>query len=153
MHSSDLEKVPQPSPEMTGQRRAVDHFGLRGSGSDTKLSLPAASPSTVSLHIHTMPHYLLCLHLYMRLNLLQVHTPVCTYVYYIIHVHCSTLFRCMQLRSWIIQFCFIVQVHRLRSSRSSGSSGFGFSSHSHAKFVSQLMRESRLRVSTLIHVH
>lgn len=40
------------------------------------------------------------------------------------------------------------QAHRrLRPSGSGGSSGFWFSSHSHAKFVNQLMRESRLRVS------
>ena len=48
VHSSDLEKVPQPSPEMTGYRRSVDHFGLRGSGSDSKLSIITASPATVS---------------------------------------------------------------------------------------------------------
>ena len=74
-----------------------------------------------------------------------IHIHLCT-PRYILFVHYDKVltYKC-------IFFCALfVQVHRLRSSRSSGSSGFGFSSHSHAKFVSQLMRESRLRVSVVV---
>lgn len=141
MRSSDLEEVTQPSPEMTSQRRSVDHFGLRGSGSDSKLSGITASPATVSQYAFIG----LCI-----TAPVQCKIPCTFYAYYhvkyIVYIFVSRL-DCV---------FFLVQVHRLRSSRSSGSSGFGFSSHSHAKFVSQLMRESRLRVSTVIysvHIH
>ena len=133
VRSSDIEKMPQPSPEMTSQRRSVDHFGLRGSGSDTKLSGITASPATVSQYM-----WLCIWHVY-------IHIHLCT-LRYILFVHYDKV-----LTGKCIFFCTLfVQVHRLRSSRSSGSSGFGFSSHSHAKFVSQLMRESRLRVSVVV---
>ena len=61
MRSSDVEKVPQPSPEMTGYRRVMDHFGLRrGSGSDSKLTSIAASPAAVSQSMILM--YIHCIH-------------------------------------------------------------------------------------------
>ncbi len=75
MHSSDLLKVPQPSPEMTSQRRAVDHFGLRGSGSDSKLPKMAPSPSTVSQN--TLVH--VTYNVFVHSLFLNLHVEVCSF--------------------------------------------------------------------------